>query len=592
MMGTSGLSGSFFLQKPMMGLLFASPKDLFEMTRIDLNTLAILAPVLLVPISLVPVCLEPVSASAAESAVPAQVATIDSMIEQGWSAYEIKPAAEVDDATWCRRAFLDIIGRIPTVAELQDFMSASSRNRRSELVDRLLYDDRYTEEYAGHWSTIWTNLLIGRGDDNDRRSMLSRDGMQKYLRDSFASNKPYNTMVYELVTATGSTKPGTENFNGAVNFLVDKVNTEKGVLATSSTSRIFLGQQVQCTQCHNHPFNQWKQQMFWEFNSFFRQSRALRRFVDGTNDIDHAELVNEDFGGEANDVEDALIFYELRNGLTRVAYPVFTDGTEIPTSGLVDDVNRRDELGRMMLESEYLDKMIVNRMWSLFLGFGFTKPVDDLGPHNPSSHPELLEALAKDFRGSSYDLKQLITWITLSRPYGLAAVLGSNNEIDDPSIGEMPKFSRFYLRQMSAEQLYQSMLTATGAASSGSYEQQEQERRRWLQQFVVAFGTDEGDEATTFNGSIPQALMLFNGDLTKKATSTSSGSFIDRLASRGRSPVDRLNELFIAGLARQPTVNEKKVAGLVLRSRGGDEKEMLQDMWWAILNSNEFIMQH
>jgi len=405
-------------------------------------------------------------------------------------------------------------------------------------------------------------------------------------------DKPYNKIVYELITAEGSTKPGIANFNGAVNFLIDKVNEEKGVLATSSASRIFLGQQVQCTQCHNHPFNQWKQQKFWEFNAFFRQTRALRRFVNGTNDIDHAELVSEDFAGEANDPNDALIFYELRNGLTRVAYPVFTDGTEIEVSGYVSDVNRRLELGRLMMESEYLDKMIVNRMWSMFLGFGFTKPIDDLGPHNPSSHPKLLDQLGKEFRNSSYDLKQLITWITLSEPYQLSAVLGSNNAIDDPSIGEMPKFSRFYLRQMSAEQLYQSMITATDASAVGSYEEQERQRRSWLQQFVVAFGTDEGDEATTFNGSIPQALMLFNGDLTKKAVSTAKGSFIDRIASTGRSPTDRLKELFMAGLARRPTKGETKIAGQLLTARGGDEKEMLQDMWWAILNSNEFIMQH
>jgi hypothetical protein len=180
----------------------------------------------------------------------------------------------------------------------------------------------------------------------------------------------------------------------------------------------------------------------------------------------------------------------------------------------------------------------------------------------------------------------------LSRPYQLSAVLGPNNSIDDPSIGEMPKFSRSYVRQMSAEQLYQSMITATDASAAGSYEQQEQQRRRWLDQFVVAFGTDEGDEATTFNGSIPQALMLFNGDLTKKATSTAKGSFIDRIASTGRSPRERMTELFMSGLARRPTRSEITIASELLIARGGDEKEMLQDMWWAILNSNEFIMQH
>ena len=524
--------------------------------------------------------------------LPPQVKMINEAIEQGWRDFEIRPSPEADDLIWCRRVFLDVIGRIPTSAELREFANSKEKDKRAKLIDQLLHDDRYTQDYASHWATLWTNLLIGRSGGNDRRDMTNRTGMQKYLRDSFAMNKPYNQLAYELVTATGSTKPGTENFNGAVNFLVNKVNAEKAVLATSSTSRIFLGQQVQCTQCHNHPFNQWKQQKFWEFNSFFRQTRSLRRFVDGTNDVDHAELVDQDYAGEANDPDDALVFYELRNGLTKVAYPVFTDGTAIKVSGFVDEVNRREELGGLMMESEYLDKMIVNRVWSQFLGFGFTKPIDDLGPHNPSSHPELLNDLGQEFRKSSYDLKQLITWITLSKPYGLAAVLGSNNEIDDPSIGEMPKFSRFYLRQMSAEQLYQSMVTASNASSTGSYEQQEQQRRRWLQQFVVAFGTDEGDEATTFNGSIPQALMLINGDLTKKAISTANGSFIDRLSKTGRSSRDRLTELFMAGVARRPVKNEITIASHLLRARGGNEKEMLQDMWWAILNSNEFIMQH
>jgi len=529
---------------------------------------------------------------AADAAVPSQVTMINEIIEQGWRDFEIRPAAEADDSTWCRRVYLDVIGRVPDRTELAEFLTSKGKDKRAVLVDTLLHDDKYTEEYASHWSTVWTNILIGQSGGNGRDSMISRAGMQKYLRDSFARNKSYDRIVFDLVTATGSTKPGTDNFNGAVNFLIDKVNEEKGVLATSSTSRIFLGQQVQCTQCHNHPFNQWKQQMFWEFNSFFRQTRSLRRFVDGTRDIDHAELIDEDFAGEANDPDDALVFYELRNGLTRVAYPVFTDGTAIDVSGYVSDVKRRGELGRMMLSSENMDKMGVNRMWSLFLGFGFTKPVDDLGPHNPASHPELLAKLAAEFRKNSYDLKQLITWITLSRPYNLAPVLGSNNEIDDPSIGEMPKFSRFYLRQMSAEQLYQSLVTATDASSQGSYEEQERQRNRWLQQFVVAFGTDEGDEATTFNGSIPQALMLFNGDLTKKAISTSGGSFIDRLSKTGKSPRDRVNDLFIAGLARRPSRNEMTIASKLLIARKGKEKDMLQDMWWAILNSNEFIMQH
>ncbi|MEZ6089122.1 MAG: DUF1553 domain-containing protein [Pirellulaceae bacterium] len=204
-----------------------------------------------------------------------------------------------------------------------------------------------------------------------------------------------------------------------------------------------------------------------------------------------------------------------------------------------------------MMESEFLDKMIVNRMWAHFLGYAFTKPMDDLGPHNAPSHPVLLEELAAEFRKSSYDMKQLIQWITLSKPYRLSCETTNSNASDDPQMGEPPKFTHFYLRQMTAEQLYQSLVSTSKAGSQGSYEQQQEERNRWLQQFVSAFGTDEGEESTSFNGSIPQALMLFNGDLVKNATSMSSGSFLGDLARENAKPGDKVHRLFLAGVGRR-----------------------------------------
>ena len=218
--------------------------------------------------------------------LPPQVEKIDKALEASWSEAGIRPSPVEEDLKWVRRVYLDIIGRIPSFEEFASFAKDKSPDRRVNLVRKLLEDDQYTEEYANHWGTIWTNILIGRNGGMEERSLTNRAGMQKYLRDCFASNKPYNTMVYELVTATGTTKPGSEKFNGAANFLAMKVNEEKGVQATAAVSRIFLGLQVQCTQCHNHPFNQWKQQKFWEFNAFFRQTRALRQFMRGTDDID------------------------------------------------------------------------------------------------------------------------------------------------------------------------------------------------------------------------------------------------------------------------------------------------------------------
>ncbi|MEO8494438.1 MAG: DUF1549 domain-containing protein [Planctomycetota bacterium] len=538
-----------------------------------------------------------------------QVGKINEEIRKAWEAYQMKPSQEATESEWCRRVYLDTIGRIPSVDELFEFTKSRAATKKADLVGKLLFDDKYTEEYARNWTTVWTTVLIGRAGGTERDSLTNREGMQKYLRDCFAGNKPYNDMVDELVTATGSNRPGSENFNGAVNFLAMKVNEEKGTQATADTAKIFLGLQVQCTQCHNHPFNEWKQQKFWEFNAFFRQTRALRKFVPGTRDLFGSELVDEDFAGEGGTPETAEIYYELRNGLLKAAYPVFVDDREIDKSGYVKEVNRRDKLGELIQQSEYMDMCVANRYWSHFFGYGFTKPIDDMGPHNPASHPELLAYLGKQVREHSYNLKELIRWITLSEAYSLSSRGTKANEKDDPLLGETPKFTHFYLRQMQAEELYESLLVATRAAetSTGSYADQERSKSQWLGQFVTAFGTDDGGEATTFNGTIPQALMMFNGELIQKATDAKSGGFLWNVATKSRNPQQMIEYLFQAGLARNPTKDEINIANQLLIARAtnsGEKKNVdaaaasaatvaaLQDIWWAVLNSNEFIINH
>jgi hypothetical protein len=521
-----------------------------------------------------------------------QVRFTNEQVRSVWTDYKLSPSPAATDGEWCRRVFLDIIGRIPSVDEANAFINDKDANKKLKLVNSLLNDDKYIEEYARNWTTNWTNILIGRAGGTEDNTLTSREGMQKYLRDSFARNKPYDTMVTELVTATGTNSPGAPNFNGAVNFLTMKLE-EDGAQATAQTARIFLGKQVQCTQCHNHPFNEWKQRKFWEFNAFFRQTKALRTFVAGTRDVASVELINQDFAGEGGNPEEAELYYELRNGLMKVAYPVFIDDTEISKSGYLSDVNRRNELAKLIVNSPEMDQAIVNRMWAHFLGYGFTKPIDDTGPHNPPSHPALLEYLGKEFRANSFNLKELIRWITLSEAYGLSSRGTPGNKLDDPLLGESPKFTHFYLRQLRAEELYESLLVATQAHKTrGSYEEQEKAKREWLGQFVVAFGTDELDEATTFNGTIPQALMMFNGDLIKQATSIDKGSFLAQVASSPMRPAEKINYLFMAAVQRKPTSYELDVANKLLAARKSDAAAALQDMWWAVLNSNEFIMNH
>jgi hypothetical protein len=533
--------------------------------------------------------------SAAEAGEMAQVARIDGLIQARWDALGVKPAERATDEEWCRRVYLDVIGRIPTVEELQAHLRDRSPRKRQLLVGRLLHDERYADAYCRQWSEIWANLLIGRGGGNPRNSLTSRAGLRTYLQEAFRRNTSYDRLVYELITACGASHPEQDGFNGAVNFLTMKL-ADEATQATAVTARLFLGLQVQCTQCHNHPFNQWKQNQFWELNSFFRQAVALRRFDGESGRLRYIELVDQDYAGQSGTPDEAEVFFELRNATLSAAYPVFVDGQALPErSGRLSVVNRRQELARLVVGSSYLSRAIVNRMWAHFLGFGFTTPVDDMGPHNTPSHPELLDFLAAEFVSQGHDLKRLVQWIVLSRPYGLSSRSAPTGDADDdPTLGHPPSFRRFYVRQMRAEELYESLVVAAeaGQERSASADGRQAERDRWLRQLATAAGTDAGEERTKYNGSIAQTLMLFNGALVQRAIDGLTGR-PTAVSTRGhRGLREQVEHLFLATLSRQPSRRELQLAARVLAIPGNEPRASLQDLCWALINSNEFLLNH
>lgn len=521
------------------------------------------------------------------------VERINELIRRSWDDNEVTASAPVEDGEFARRVCLDVVGRIPSLDELTEFLEDDSPDRRQKLVDRLLDHD----DYIRHWTTIWANRLVGRGGNRNG----SRVALEKWLRDAFYRNQPYDRMVYELVSASG---PAAEN--GAVGFLANHLN-EGAVPATSITSRIFLGMQVQCTQCHNHPFNDWKQSQFWSMNAFFRGTRLSRGMERG------------EFGLE-DSPQTGVIFFEKRSGLLEATTRRFVDGTGATGSS---EIPPRVQLAELMTDPEkpYLARTEVNRMWGHLFGSGFTKPVDDMGPHNPPSHPELLDFLADEFRRSGYDLKRLIRWIATSEAYQLSSRFSESNSVDDPDAGNTPLFSRMYLKQFTAEQLYDSLLVATDAHRAGrGGEEAEGQRAVWLRQFVQTFGTDENDEATTFNGTIPQALVMMNGQLMQNALSGAEGSFLRRVlesptgrpeaagsrrqksrrprgrksgSARRRGVPAKIETLFLVTLARPPREEELERIDTVFQEHGSqDPIAGLQDVFWALLNSNEFIINH
>ena len=554
-------------------------------------------------------------------------ALIDSRLRTAWEENELRPARKASDSEWCRRVYLDLIGRVPTVEELQTYLSDKSRDKKSQLIERLLGSE-HGDEFVKYWTSYWANTLIGRTGGIGRRTLINRSAFEEYLAQVILEEKPYDEFVQEMLTAVGSTDSSLENYNPATNYLVEKLD-EDGIQATAKTAEIFLATAVQCTQCHNHPFNEHRQNQFWELNAFFRQARVRRPRDPNDENRRIGVIENRDFAGQgrrlyqddrseivltvrngrlidrdAASMAEAPIFYELRNGQVQVAYPVFIDGTALVdefadrgsdygNSGYLEHVDRRQELARLLVEAREFDIALMNRLWAHFFGYGFTKPIHDMGPHNPASHPELLEELGSAFRESGFNLRQAMRWIVLSEAYGLSSIVSSGNRRDDPALGVAPQFSRFYIRQMQPEQLYESLLAATKVDETVGEDRKAQMKSRWLRQFNLNSGTDDGAETTTFNGSIPQTLMMMNGDLMRRACSTSNGSFLDRVANDDRlSNREKINYLYQAALSREPTREEIKFCNELLDSREGKVVGTLQDIWWAMLNSNEFILIH
>ncbi len=516
------------------------------------------------------------AASASSVSVQTVVTVINEHLAAGWKLQGVEPSPAADDAEWLRRVYLDVVGHIPPVDVAEHFLASRDPHKRERLVDSLLDDLAYIR----NWTAVWTNLLVGRSDSRD----INRSALKKFLRESFARNRPWNEMVTEFISAEGNVEE-----NGATNFLLAHLNNS-AMPATAITSRVFLGRQIACTQCHDHPFNDWKQESFWAFNSFFHQTSVVRS---EHRDTRTGKMGPSVAGLETRPVGGETIF-ETRRGVMQATVPRF-EGVAVSTDA---NTNRRHELAKLMTSGDkpLIAEALVNRMWDHFFGCGFTRPVDDMGPHSPVSHPELLEHLSREFVASGYDTKQLIRWICLSDAYQRTSRFGKSNEQDDPTSGTAPLFSRVYVKAMTAEQLYDSLLLATGADKT-PLESGDHERRRheWLQQFVHAFQTDENDESVTFESSITQALLMMNSELTQHALSLDRGTFLEKLIHNRDAETEKIKRLCLATLTRFPSPKEQQaIRRLVHEGAIASARSAAgwQDALWAYLNSSEFILVH
>lgn len=499
------------------------------------------------------------------------VAFVDQSISERWRDEGIKPSPLAEPTTWLRRASLDLKGRIPTRGEIESFLTAPEKSRREDFVAAALASG----EYADHFATVWSNLLVGRSS----KRAANRERLHGYLVDAFGENRSWGDIAGELVAAEGTEQ------NPPTNFLLAHLNNE-AVPATAITARVLLGRQIQCTQCHSHPFNDWKQDQFWELNAFFQQCEVEERTNDAGDVV--RTLVDREAGGPT--------FFETRRGLMQVAYPIYAGERidEDPT------IKRRSELARLIVTGEKTDlaEAMVNRLWSHFMGTAFTREIDDLGPHAMISHPEVLDRLTKDFVASGYDIKQLVTWIMQSQPYQLSGQWSEANAIDRPEIGESPLFSRVYEKPLSPEQLYDSLVTAAAgprAAIPGL-----PSRDEWVAEFYAAQDNEENGEMSTFEASPSVALELMNGKLISHLVTSPQASALTDVLTMRVSEDERLDAISMLVLGRESTPTEKKTLRKVLRPtieaysqelpRIAASREGFRDLFWAYVNSSEFTV--
>jgi hypothetical protein len=525
------------------------------------------------------------SARAAERATTpagdaqALAAKIDQHIARRWSESTIEPAPLADDAEFLRRVYLDLAGRIPSVEEARTFLSDRRTDKRARLVEQLLGGSRY----VAHFTNVWRRLLLPEAGNNFQ-VRLQQSSFEAWLKQMIVRNAGYDEMARELLTMPLSKGSEIDLFLGAgsptpLAFYAAKEFKPENLAA--STARVFLGINVECAQCHNHPFAEWKREEFWGFAAFFAGIKSRR-----TQDL----LLPEK---EVQDKRELVI-----PGTERVAQARFLDGTEPVWRS---KSTSRGTLADWMTapSNPYFARAAVNRLWAYFFGTGLIDPVDEMvgGEHRPS-HPELLDLLAHEFAAHRFDVKFLIRAITASRAYQL-----TSDATHQPEAPAKELFARMPLRGLTAEQLFDSLAMATGYRDSGGGDDlfsnifggQRSARSEFLTRFA-----NQPERATEAQTSILQALSLMNGKVTAKATSLEHS---ETLAAIVEAPFvtteERIETLYLAVLSRKPEAKEvsrtvKFINDAVQRGKGTKRaaNDALADVFWALLNSPEFIVNH
>jgi hypothetical protein len=472
----------------------------------------------------------------------------------------LTPSGICDDATFLRRASLDITGELPTTAEVKKFLDDPGSNKRAALVDELLG----RKEFAELWVMKWAELLEIRSHDNVVYPKAALVYFE-WLRNQMLAGVPLDKIVRSLLTTSGSTLR-----DPAANYFQMEPDTQK---LAENTAQVFMGMRIQCAQCHNHPFDRWTLNDYYGFDAFFAQ-----------------------VGRKAGDDPRENVIFDKTDGEVKhpvtgaVMHPKFLGG-DVPE---IKGESRREVLARWLTspQNPYFARNVANIVWAHFLGRGIIEPVDDVRISNPPSNPELLNALAEKLVDYQYDFKKLVRDICNSRTYQLDTRTSDTNATDERN------FAKASIRRIRAEVLLDCISEVT----------ETQDKFPGLPRGAKAVQIPDGNTAdyflTTFgrasratvcscdvkvDPNLSQALHLLNGDTIENKIE--QGGVVKSLLKRGETTDQIIGDLYLRCLNRTPTTNELAKLDIFFKSSTNSEP-VLNDVFWSLLNAKEFVFNH
>ena len=514
-------------------------------------------------------------AEASPSTTPEEaIARIDAAIAARWAEEDVAPSPHAAAGDWLRRASLDLKGRIPTRGEMARYLPETDREvDRRAMREQFVADAVTSSEFARHFATRWATLLVGRSPDR----LESRRRLRGWLAEQIEEHQGWDETAGQLIAAVGPED------HPPTNFLLAHLNNQ-AVPATAITSRVLLGRQVQCTQCHRHPWGEAGQDQFWTLNAFFKQTEVRTVERDGRR---VRELVDRTAAGPT--------YYETLGGVMQVAYPEW-DGRAIDREA----PDRRRQLVALLTSGgdRTLAEAMAARLWAEMIGAPLTPVVDDLGPHASVSHPEVLVALTDAFLASDYDIAELARLIARTDVYARSSEAVC--EHDHPEAGGVPLYTRTYVKSLSPEQIYDSIVTAARGRQGDRAGLPS--RDDWTSRFYQAQQNEENGDLSTFDGSVNQALALMNGELIAAACKPGEADALAAALETGQRLPERLAEVLSLALGRPATQAERlqlaRLLSPAIRQYAAAmppevaTDEGLRDVFWAALNSSRFALNY